>query len=1308
SFALEPRLSAQVRASAGRHGVTLFMILLAAFKALLFRVTGQRDLLVGFPIAGRNRREVEEMIGLFVNTLVLRSRIEPGMTFAGLLAQIESVALDAYAHQDLPFERLVDELAPERDLSHSPLFQVMFVFQNPAAPLPSLGEVELSPVEIPSRSAQFDLILEMRDGGERLEGALDYNADLFDATTVERMVRQLRTLLAAAADPPPTPIAELPLLSAAQRQQLLVEWRGSSGPRIGASVCELFQEQAARSPDAAAVEHRGRRLSYGELDRRCDRLARHLHTLGIRPEDRVGLLVERSPEMVVALLGILKAGAAYLPLAPETPPRRLAETLRDAGAALVVTVDSLAPRLPTGVPVLVLDRDPSLRGSRSDSPPSSVPRLGSLAYVIYTSGSTGVPKGVMVEHRSLVSYAAAAAADYALAAGDRVLQFASLTFDASAEEIFPTLLSGATLVLRDELMLATAGDFLDACRRLGITVLNLPTSYWHELCAGLGPRAALPAAVRLVIIGGERALSEPLARWYREVGAGTRLVNTYGPTEATIVATSAELEADTSDAGISGEVPIGRPVAGARVVVLDPRRLQAVPAGVVGELHIGGAGVARGYLDRPALSAERFVPDPHSSRPGARLYRTGDLARFRPGGSLEFVGRSDHQVKVRGYRVEPGEIEAALIEHPAVQEAVVVAHRDGGGRHRLAAYVAPAAAGQVASALRDFLASRLPRYLVPATFTALAELPKTASGKVDRKRLPDPAAPARDGYQAPRNEVEEKLQEIWSRVLKVDRVGVDDNFFDLGGDSILSIQIVARASRVGLRLEPRQMFEHQTIAELATATGASAAEGATSVDAEQGLVTGALPLTPIHRWLFEQNLPAPEHFNQALLFELRRRLPPALLAAACRRMVAHHDALRLRFTASDEAWRAEIAPLDRDASWLHLDLRALPPERRPDVVEAVAAEIQAGFDLAGPLFRALLFDLGDGDAQRLLLVGHHSLVDGVSWRILSEDLERLCDGLLAGRPVELPPKTTSFQRWAEALVEHAAGAEVAAEAAFWQTQAAAPEIPRLPVDGEGGEDLEAASRQVADALPAADTNALLRETAAAYSNTVEEILLTALVEACGGWTGSRRLLIDLEGHGRESIAAGLDVSRTVGWFTTVYPVLFDLQAAGEPGAALMAVKEQLRQVPGRGISYGLLRHLAPDGDLRRELGRQPRAEISFNYLGRLDGVAGGEQALLSPARESAGPAVSPANPRPYLLEVDARIVGGRLEILWRYGAGRHHRATVETLAESFLAALRGLIDHCRSPEAGGYTPSDFPDAELDQERLDRVLAELNF
>jgi non-ribosomal peptide synthase protein (TIGR01720 family) len=803
--------------------------------------------------------------------------------------------------------------------------------------------------------------------------------------------------------------------------------------------------------------------------------------------------------------------------------------------------------------------------------------------------------------------------------------------------------------------------------------------------------------VRQLLAGGD-VLSVPHVRKALAALEGGQLINGYGPTENTTFTCCYPI---TEVGQIGASIPIGRPIANTQVYILD-RQLRPVPIGVPGELYIGGDGLARDYFHRPDLTAEKFLPHPFSGEPGGRLYKTGDLVRYLPEGSLEFLGRLDHQVKVRGFRIELGEIEACLGGHPGVREVVVLVREDHPGEKRLVAYVVaqegPAPSG---SELRGFVRERLPEYMVPSAFVGLPALPLTPNGKVDRRALPAPEGRGvAEGYVPPCTPTEELLAGIWAEVLRQERVGRHDNFFALGGDSILCIQVIARAQQAGLQLTPKQLFQHQSIAELA----AVASTGA-RVAAEQGVVSGPVPLTPIQRWFFEQALPAPQHFNQAVLLELGADLEPGWVQRVVRQLLAQHDALRLRFTPEGSGWRQVQAGLEEAVPFGVVDLSELGVEEQPAALEEVAAEQQGSLNLSsGPLLRVVLFKLGAERPGRLLIVIHHLVVDGVSWRVLLEDFQRAYQQLHWKQAIELPPKTTAFKAWAERLMGYGQGQAVHAELDYWR--GVAREVAPLPRDYAADPEANtvASAAEVAVALSEEQTRALLQEVPPVYHTQINDVLLTALVQSFRRWTGAGSLLLDLEGHGREELFAEVDLSRTVGWFTTVFPVRLEL-GAEPPGEALKAVKEQLRRIPNKGIGYGVLCYGHPDPEVCAALQALPSPEISFNYLGQLD-QALSESSLFGPARESSGPLHSPLGRRPHLLEVNGWVAEGRLHLQWSYSQRVHRRATVEQLAQGFLEALEALIVHCRSPEVGGFTPSDFPGATLSQENLNKFITRI--
>ncbi|WP_269856944.1 non-ribosomal peptide synthase/polyketide synthase [Streptomyces sp. RPT161] len=1259
---LPPRTARRLAQVGRDHGATLFTTLVAAVQTFLARLSGGRDIAVGTVTSGRDRVETQNLIGFFVNTLVLRSRVEPQRHFTEFLAEVRQTVLDAFASQDVPFERVVDEVQPVRDTSRTPLFQVMVVLQNTPAAHLELPGLDVSDVESDLRHAAFDLTMEFAetDSGA-LHGLLTYNTDLFDAATAERMADQLGTLLAAVAEDPDRPLGALPLATDEDLKALLQQGRGTFRPMPGATLAELFERQAARTPDAAALTDGSRELTYAQVDRAANRLAHRLLRCGVGAETVVALALPRGVESVVAQLAVAKAGGAFLPVDPNYPERRREFMLRDADAQLVLD-DPAQVWVVEGPDIAPTDADRAAAVT-ADHP----------AYVIYTSGSTGTPKGVVVTHRGLASFAAAAAEQYAAGPGDRVLQFASPSFDASVLELCVSLLTGATLVTVEEGPLV--GDRLaQVLADHRVSHALIPPAALATVPAGSA--AALPH-LRTLIVGAEACPADLVERW----APGRRMINSYGPTEATVVATwTGPLSPGP------GAPPIGRPAGAGRVHVLDAA-LRPVPPGVIGELYVAGPGLARGYLNGPGLTARRFVADPFGP-PGERMYRTGDLVSWGSDGQLRFVGRADDQVKLRGFRIEPGEVESALRRSPQVRDAVVVVRAGGPsgeaapGTGRLVAYVVPTEATPdrlAPTQLREHLARQLPPHMVPSVFVPLDRLPLTPNGKTDRRALPDPDPRhlAGGSRTAPRTDTERRIARIWGDVLGVEEVGAHDNFFHLGGDSILSMQVVSRLRRDGLHLATRDLFTHQTVAELATVVR-TASQGLAD-----GPVTGEVPLTPIQEWFLTTPRADHQHFNQSALLELDTAPDAAALRAALDALLEHHDALRMRFTQDADGWHQfNPPPGGSDGVLVHNDLTGLCRAEADAAMEKAADELHTSFDLArGPLLRAGLFTGHTDGRAFLLLVAHHLVVDAVSWRILRDDLETAYQQALRGDPVTLGERTTPFRDWARKLAAHVADGALDHELAFWEQALSAEPGPADPVVGpETGE-----TRTITVELAEADTTALLRAAPSAYRTGVNDVLLAALALALARWRGSDRIRLDLEGHGREELLDGVDLSRTVGWFTTVHPVALqvdrpeDLRPARDWRALVKSVRRQLRAVPGNGLGFGALRTYGP-AEVRERLATATLGQVVFNYLGQWDArpqTTGG--GLVRAEHGSFGQDHDPRDSGSHLLEVVGAVQNGRLAFTWHHRPAVHDTATVRRVAEEFAEALRYIAQHARAP-----------------------------
>ena len=1292
-FDLSDELAARVRAFNAEHGLTLFMTMTATLAVLLYRYSGQTDLRIGAPVANRIRPESEGLIGAFLNTQVLRCELDGHMRVGQLIEHVRQTVIEGQSHQDLPFDHLVEALQPPRSAAYNPLFQVMcnvqrWEFQQ-RRQLAGMS-VEFLPND--ARATKFDLNLEVTDLDLRLGCCLTYSTDLFDEPRIAKMAEHWRNLLEALLGDPQQRLSELALMSPHEQQVLLDGMAPSSAEhRLDLCIHTLFTEQARARPEAIALTFAGQHLSYAELDSRANRLAWMLRERGVGPQVRVGLALERSLEMVTGLLAILKAGGAYVPLDPEYPLERLHYMIQDSGIGLLLSHNALFDalgELPAGVARWSLEDD----SEGLDAYPSGELPFISLAqhqaYLIYTSGSTGQPKGVVVSHGEIAMHCCAVIERFGMRPDDCELHFYSINFDAATERLLVPLLRGARLVLRAQGQWG-AEEICQLIVEQQVNILGFTPSYGSQLAQWLATRQqTLP--VRMCITGGEALTGEHVQR-IREAFRPSVFFNAYGPTETVVMPLASQVP-EQLEAG-AASVPIGQ-VIGARVAYILDADLALVPQGARGELYIGGAGLAQGYHQRPSMTAERFVADPFALT-GGRLYRTGDWVRQRADGLVEYVGRIDHQVKIRGFRIELGEIETHLLTHPQVREAVVLALDMSVGK-QLVAYLVCDAAQQSAAqqallreALKAQLSAQLPDYMVPAHLILLTHMPLTANGKLDRRALPAPAPELnRQHYVAPSTPLEHSLVGVWCQVLNLSQVGLNDNFFELGGDSILSIQVVSRARQLGIHFSPRDVFEHQTVQALA-----SIATSTEQTHAEQGVLSGETALPPIAHWFFETDMPHREHWNQSLLLEPTQHLDPLLLETALHVLLEHHDALRLSVEHTGQKWRAQYrAPADQALLWQAADLN-------DQQCTAVFADAQCSLDLQhGPLLRAVLVN-GPQARQRLLLVIHHLAVDGVSWRVLLEDLQTVYQQLAAQQPAKLMRKTSALRAWTTRLQAYASSDSLREELGFWQQQLHGP-AGALPCDNPQGARQNRHGQTVSVHLSAEHTRQLLQHAPSAYRTQVNDLLLTALARVICRWTGQASTLVQLEGHGREALFDEIDLTRTVGWFTCAYPLRLTPSMTHEQGACIKAIKEQLRGVPHKGLGYGVLRYLT-DSTTREALARLPQAPITFNYLGQFDQNFASD-ALFRALDEPVGAAHDPQAPLPNELSIDSQVYGGELVLRWTFSVERYNPKSIEALAKAYQVELQSLIEHCLSAEAGGLTPSDFPLAKLNQAQLDAL------
>jgi len=1263
-----------------RQGATLFMTLLAVWKIVLWRYSGQRDIAVGSPVAGRAYVELEELIGSFINTIVLRSRLEGEWSFEQLLAAVKEMTLSAYAHQQAPFERVVEAVGVSRDLGHTPLFQVLFVLQN----TPDAGTLELSGVrlfeEAPRAvSSKFDLTLTVSEEVERLSFQLVYSLDLFEQQRMQQMLEHYIRLLQEVVAAPAIPIARLEMLGEEEQQQLL-SW--SQGSKVvyppDRTVVELFLEQALLRPGAAAVVFEQQRLSYAGLEARSNQLGHYLRNLGVCEGSLVMVSAKRSLEVVVGIMGILKAGAAFIPVDPGYPAERIAYMLDDADCSIVLVDQELKRKLsPFAGSVRLVDLAEDWAHIETNYPADAEALDHShpdgLVYTIYTSGSTGNPKGVMIEHRSLVDHVYGIIENAGLADCRSFAIITSLSADLIHSILFAGLVLGGEMhILSDELLPDgyLVSSYLSKhsidCTKI---VPSLWLSYWD------GTTVPLPA--KALLFGGE-ALSQRVVDILAGLSYKGITYNHYGPTEATIGTCIHKVDINKT----YNNIPIGKPYSNTQVYITDDCR-HLCPVGIPGELYIGGDGIARGYLNQPLLTEQKFIPDPFREGGAARLYRTGDKVRWTKEGTIEYIGRLDQQIKIRGYRIEPGEVESVLSGAPGVRAAAVVVREGREGDKRLVAYMVTEDAPDREKILA-FLRSHLPEHMIPAQLVQLESLPLLLNGKLDKKRLPDvDPAPSTEDIQEPRTPYEAILLQIWKEVLGVEKIGVYSNFFEMGGDSIMTIQVVSRARKAGLSLQPRDLFVYQHVADLALRSAER--KNATS-QGEQGVLNGDCGLLPVQQRFFAMpGLNEESHYNQSILLHVSRNISVMEWQEVVHALVDYHDSLRFTYQKRSSGWTQEYS-----AAKVHLDIEDLRDAKEDAIsglIDAIGEHYQRSLSIEQERLAkfVLIRTPFSQEFDRLLIVIHHLAIDGVSWRILTEDIEAALSMLKNGRSISLGVKETSCRQWYHLLTKYAGSHRLQSQKKYWEE--VVMQYGPLPADIDyAGSITRGDLDECMVHLDKQMTHLLLTGTGEAFHTDVNDLLLASVAGALTEWTGNDKIVIGMESHGRDGIPAGQDLSRTTGWFTAIYPMLLCVPQSGNEDELIKSIKEQCRNVPDKGLGFGVLKYLS-GGTLAQT--REPW-DIIYNYLGQAGNIFR-QNGYLVKAEEAPGPEAGSTFPIRHKLEISCMVAGDELVVKWLFSRKHFYRKTVEAVTQGFIDILQKLVLYCLEQKIyrHAFTPSDY-------------------
>ncbi len=1292
-FQIDKETSSAVKELAKNGNASVFMVFLSALYIMLYKYSNQNIISVGTPIANRKNSELEKIIGMFVNTLVLKTKIDTKLSFNDFLKKVKLTALEAYEYQDIPFELVVDAIQPERNTSYSPLFQVMLVLQNtPINKYEISNELIIQAIEQQTGNSKFDLTITLNEERNNFNGFIEYNSDLFEDETIDLLLNNYLRIAKLCIDKKDIPLNQINLLS--EKENLLLDKyiKGNGAKITSININQMLEEQADLNPDRIAVAFGDQKLNYKEFNKKVNKLAHYLLKQNIHTEDVVGIYLTRSINMIVSLFAVLKAGCAYVPLDVSYPKERLEHVLRNSKSKILITEKLLFANLPNVDQAIIIidEKDNEINNEPHISPNINV-NPENLAYVIYTSGSTGEPKGVMITHKTIINLSQSLYSDVYKdlnLTNPKIVLNAPIMFDASVQQIM-MILYGITLHVIPEEMRLDINQLSNYLQKYEIDGIDcVPSQLKLMIENGL-----LEKKYPLIILPGGEAIDKKM---WKEISESVDKIffNMYGPTECTVDSISCKINKILIDP------VIGRPLNNIKAFILN-KDLNRVPVNVSGEIFLGGDCLARGYFNKPELTAEKFIPDPFSDLPGKLFYKTGDLGKFRNDGNIVYQGRIDNQIKLHGFRIELEEIETSLKKNENIKDARIINKQDENGGSRLIAFYSTFNNSEIEKeVLKNHLHKSLPNYMIPQVYFHLNEFPLTGNGKVNVKELHKIDVLFKSGRIdkiMPLTEIEKKLAEIWSEILNVKDIGIEDNFFELGGDSIISIQVVARAKKFGIKIQSLQIFKYQNIKELA-----AVAENITENKIDQNPIVAAFPLTPIQKWFFERHFVDPNHYNQSILLRITENPDPTEIKKIIEKIMRHHDMLRARFYHQKNKIVQEIDSENPVVAFDYFDLSKYDKRKQEIEIELKCKLLQAGLDiLKGIVFRGAYFHLGENN-DRIFFVAHHLIIDGVSWRIILEDF---MNGIRSGKEKFLPLKTTSFKKWADSLIQYSNTEKLKSEINYW-AKFNDEKIPVLPTDHVSKAIQQFTTLQLTSSLTEEETFSLITEIPAKYNVTINEILLTALTRAVSAYSGKRSVFIALEGHGREEINEEADLSRTVGWFTTIFPIHLSLENSISPEESLKVIKEQVRKIPQNGFGFGILKYLNEDEDIADKLKIIPEPEICFNYLGQVDEfISSGS--IFQPAYEFGGHNIGKLNNRIYLLDFTGIVSEKKFSISISYCRSLYDEETIKIICDNFISELRNFIANKNGETEPVYSAADFPLANLDNDKLKKLLEKLD-
>lgn len=1277
---------------AAKSNTTVYMIMLAAYNVLLHKYTQQTDIIVGSPVAGRVDADLNEVVGMFVNTLPIRSYPSGNKTFLSFLNEVKQQLLESYNYQDYPLQSLVEKLDLERDLSRNPLFDTMFTLQNFGDVSIDVENLNFNSKELEHKTSRFDITVIGTEDRYGIKCDVEYSTKLFKRDTIQRLSKHFTEIIKKITVNPEMKLCDIDMLSGEERTQLLVDFNDTSKSYgRDKTLKDIFEEQVRKNPNNIAVVFEDKKLTYRELNERANQLAWSLRDYGVREDYMVGLLVERSLEMIVSIIAILKSGGAYVPIDPEYPMERIDYMLKDSGIKLLLTQshlkESLLKENNFTRDIKCVDRQDFYNTNKNNL--NTINSGSDLAYVIYTSGTTGKPKGNLTQHNNIIRVVKNT--NYInITEEDSLLGISNYVFDGSTFDIFGALLNGAKLVLVTKSSALDVMYLSQLIQKENVTVFFTPTALFNVI---VDTNLGCLENIRKVVMGGERASVNHVRKALEEIGEN-KIINGYGPTESTVFATTYLV--NELKKGIKS-IPIGKPICDTKVYITN-NSMQLQPIGVVGELCVAGDGVSRGYLGQKELTQQKFINNPFED--SGKLYKTGDLARWLPDGNIEYIGRNDNQVKIRGHRIETSEIEIVLGSHSGVKRAIVTEHVDGNGNKALCAYyilkeVVPTAK------LKEYLAELLPSYMVPAFFVEIDKVPLTINGKVNYRALPKPdkETVSEREYISPNTDLEKRLARIWEEVLGVKPVGLADSFFELGGDSIKAIQMAARLQKYDLEVEIKHLFQYPTIQELVNHIKFVTRK------INQEPIIGESIITPIQQWFFEQEFTEQHYFNQSVTLFNKTGFDADLVYKVMKKLIEHHDALRMVFKTKGTILRQYNRGLDSDC----FEFKLIEITKKTDIKETIQHEsilLQKSMNLEnGPLIKVGLFKTVEGDY--LFLAMHHLIIDGVSWRILFEDFATAYSQLIKNQEIVLPMKTESYLEWAKQLKDYAHSTAMLEEVDYWKGMNE-KKVKVLPKDNAITMDRMKDSNNINMFLSEEDTTNLLGKVHHAYNTEIRDILLTALGLAIKEWTGEEQSIIHLEGHGREEILRNVNINRTVGWFTSRFPLFIDLSTSEDAltydkylSYCIKNIKETLRNVPNKGVGYGVLKYLT-NSELNILISSNINPEINFNYLGQFKTEKQSEVFEISSF--DTVQAISPNLERQFAIDINGMIIENQLCLIFNYNKHQFNLTTIDNFADIFKRNLEDIIYHCINKNEKELTPTDVGNKELSIEELEDITS----